>query len=125
MSEQPETTDSPTEPAGGPTEPQPLEEVLGGEPGADAPESDSEPTPDAPDFDAIHAATEAHDSAVAEAHGNLKTRMESAYAEMKVALDKARDIWENATKDARAAMPLVREAEKVADDVNTDPTRAR
>ena len=125
MSEQPETTPQETAPAGGPVEAEPIENVLGSEPGAEQPEETEAQTAPAPDFDAISAATEAHNTTVEEAHKNLAARMDSAYAELKTELDKARQVWENAVKDAKAALPFVSAAEGVIKDVEHDPTRAK
>jgi hypothetical protein len=84
----------------------------------------AEEVPPATDMDAVKAATDAHAQAVSEAHENLHTRMQAAYAEFKNGLDRAYSVWENAINDARGVEQLFPEPGGSSNE-HGDPTTAR
>lgn len=94
------------------------------EPVDGAPEETST-TAQAPDFEALQQATDAHEAAVMTAHANLRTRMESAYAELRLELDRAYTVWEDAAKAAKVIAPAAETAAEEIGNGNTDATTAR
>jgi hypothetical protein len=94
------------EPVAGGTEVPPLEldePTTEPEPEAsdDSDDSDTPLPSHAPDWDAIHEATQAHDAAVTEAHDTLKERLENAYRIFSDDLTRAMRVWKNHVADVK------------------------
>lgn len=101
---------------------EPLDDMPESTETAAQPEPQAQP---APDFDAIHDATDAHNAAVSAAHQTLAQRLRDAYQIFGEDLTRAYKVWENIVSSAKLGSGIAHDVSEVVSDVQSDPTTVR